>query len=119
LSSKDGWSRKKAVLCGGMAVWLLGLLPVLSLNELQDFHPLLMLGIERTFFDLFDYMSSNVLLPLGGLLTAVFVGWIVPAHIAREELQTLAEHHWFKAWMFVLRYVVTLVLLVVFVNLLI
>ncbi|MDC0598706.1 sodium-dependent transporter [Gammaproteobacteria bacterium] len=118
LSDKDGWSRKKAAIVSGGAVWAVGIFPVLSLNVWQDFYPLGMMGIERTFFDLFDYMASNILLPIGGLFTAIFVGWVVPDKISSEELRTLEEHHWFRIWMFLLRYVVTLVLLIVFINLL-
>ena len=58
------------------------------------------------------------MLPLGGLMLAVFIGWVLPNKVSEQELNVLAEHHWFKLWMFVLRYVVTIVLAVVFVNLL-
>lgn len=118
LTSKQGWSRKKAAIVSGLVVWILGLLPVLSLNHFQNFYPLGFMGIERTFFDLFDYMATNILLPIGALFTAIFVGWIVPDRIALEELRVLREHHWFRIWMFMLRYVVTAVLIVVFVYLL-
>ncbi len=118
LESRDGWSRKKAAWVSALIVWLLGLLPAMSLNALATYYPLGFMGVERTFFDLFDYLSNNLLLPLGGLVIAVIVGWVVPNRIAEEELSMLAEHHWFKLWMFVLRYVVTIILVVVFVNLL-
>ena len=118
LSNKDGWSRKQAALVSGLMVWLLGLLPVLSMNYLVDFYPLLSFGIERTFFDLFDYVSSNILLPMGGLFTAIFIGWVLPNKISMEELKVLETHHWFKFWMFLLRYVVPLVLFIVFISLL-
>lgn len=39
-----------------------------------------------TFFNLFDYVSSNILLPLGGMLISIFVGWIVDRHIVKREL---------------------------------
>lgn len=117
LDSKDNWSRKKAAIVCGLVIWTIGILPVLSLNKLQDFHPLGALGVQKTFFDLFDYLTGNIMLPVTGLLTALFVGWIVPEAISREELKVLREHHWFKAWMIMLRYGVSAVLLVVFYNL--
>lgn len=40
----------------------------------------------KNFFDLFDYVSSNILLPLGGMLSSIFVGWIVDRNIVRHEL---------------------------------
>ena len=37
------------------------------------------------FFDLFDYVSSNILLPLGGMLSSIFVGWFVDKRIRQKE----------------------------------
>jgi neurotransmitter:Na+ symporter, NSS family len=117
LNSKDNWTRKKAALLTGGIIWAIGLLPVLSLNELQNFHPLGFAGVEKTFFDLFDYLTGNIMLPVTGLLTAIFVGWIIPDKIAMEELQVLTSRHWFKVWMFMLRYGVPVTLFLVFYNL--
>lgn len=118
LHSKDGWSRRKSAWVAAGTVWVLGLLPSLSLNSLIDFFPLGFIGVERNFFDFFDYLSNNLMLPLGGLMLAIFIGWVLPNKISEQELNLLAGHHWFKLWMFVLRYVVTIVLAVVFINLL-
>lgn len=40
----------------------------------------------RNFFNLSDYISSNILLPLGGMLSSIFVGWIVDRQIIKKEL---------------------------------
>lgn len=39
----------------------------------------------KNFFDISDYVSSNILLPLGGMLTSIFVGWIVDRRIVKKE----------------------------------
>lgn len=39
----------------------------------------------KNFFNLFDYVSSNILLPLGGLLSSIFVGWIIDRKIIKSE----------------------------------
>lgn len=117
LNSKPNWTRKRAALVWGGAVWLLGLLPVLSLNELSNFHPLGMFGNQSTFFDLFDYVASNILLPLSGLIMAIFVGWILPRSLVRAELDADSNPLWFAIWQNLLRYLVPLVLLVVFFSL--
>jgi len=117
LASKDNWTRKKAAIVSGLVIWVLGFLSVLSLNVLSGFYPLGFAGIEKTFFDIFDYLTSNIMLPITGLLTAVFVGWFVPQAISREELQILTANHWFKGWMIMMRFGVTAVLLIVFYNL--
>src|SRR5690606_20602986 len=104
LNSKDHWTRRRAAWTWGALVWLLGLLPVLSLNRLADFHPLGLFGVERTFFELFDYVASNSLLPVSGLVMAVFVGWILPLSLTRAELVPERERWWFPLWRMVLRF---------------
>jgi NSS family neurotransmitter:Na+ symporter len=57
-----------------------------------------------TIYDATDYIASNLLLPVGGLLTAVFAGWIVTRDAAREELG-MGDGAVFRAWRFLIRYV--------------
>ena len=58
----------------------MGIATVLSFNVSKGWHPLGgVTGFESaTVFDLLDYPTSNVLLPIGGLAIAVFAGWAVP-----------------------------------------
>ena len=89
----------------GALAWIIGLGTVFSFNWWGDIHPLG--GFEtfagKTVFDLLDYLTSNVMLPLGGILIAVFAGWIMGT-AARDELG-LAEGSVFKTWRFLSRYV--------------
>ena len=39
-----------------------------------------------TLFDLFDYTSSNILLPVGGMIISVFVGWVLDRSVVKGEL---------------------------------
>ncbi|RLA04735.1 MAG: sodium-dependent transporter [Gammaproteobacteria bacterium] len=72
-----GWSRLKAALVGGVIAWATGLLTVVSFNLAADFHPL---GGSLTMFELIDFLTTNVMLPLGGVLIALFAGWrLLPA----------------------------------------
>lgn len=66
--------------CTGIAV-VFGVLCALSFGVLSD---LKIFGL--TIFDLFDYVSSNILLPLGGLLISVFVGWILDRKYLDRQL---------------------------------
>src|SRR5690606_31015479 len=85
LMERFGLRRRLAVPLVAASMWLVGLSTVLSFNHWRDVHPLA--AIERfraaTVFDLADFFSANVLLPLGALLTCVLVGW-------RLERATLA-----------------------------
>ena len=117
LTSRDNCSRKKAAIVSGLVIWVLGFLSVLSLNKLSGFHPLRFAGIEQTFFGIFDYLTSNIMLPLTGLMTALFVGWVLPEAVTREELKVLNKSHLYHGWMIMLKYGVTLVMGIVFYNL--
>ena len=100
-----GWSRPRAALIAGAACWALGLASVLSFNAWSGWHPLAWVpGLETaTAFDCLDHVTSNVLLPLGGLGLAIFGGWVMPRHALVEELR-LGETAG-RAVMVALRYV--------------
>ena len=99
----------------GLACWLLGIASILSLNEWSGFAPLGM--FERfegnTIFDLLDFFTANVMLPLSGLLTALFVGWFV----AKESLKSnlALEGGSFTLWYNLVRFVTPVAVAIVFV----
>jgi len=70
LAESFGWSRRKAGLASAGAMALLGIPATLSTSTLSSVQV-----FGKTFFDLFDFLSSNILLPVGGIAIAVFVGW--------------------------------------------
>ena len=72
-----GVSRIGASLLTVAALGIAGIPSVLSFNVLADWHPLgfLQLFAARTFFEAADFISSNILLPLGALLTCLLTGW--------------------------------------------
>ncbi|WP_281744948.1 sodium-dependent transporter [Thermanaerovibrio acidaminovorans] len=75
--------------------------------------------LGRTFFDLYDHLSSNIMMPIGGLLTAVFVGYVLKSGIVEEQLSnggTLNNRGLIAAYRFVLRYITPALLLLVFLN---
>lgn len=65
-------SRKKMALTAGIIIYIMGYLPLLSFNKLAEVK---VLGLN--FFDLFDAASSKYLLPLGGMMIALFLGYIL------------------------------------------
>ncbi len=109
--NEKGVSRVKAAIGGGLVAWLVGITTVLSLNEWSGFTPLDMFARfeGKTLFDLYDYLTANIMMPLGALFTAVFVGWkMKPAHSASEL------GGWHKVWFPVVRYLSPIALLIVF-----
>jgi len=106
------FTRFSATISTGVAVWLVGLATVFSFNLLADFKPL----FDKTLFDLIDYLTANIILPLGGLLIAIFVAWLMKRQIVTEELELSTDSFSFKILNFLLRYVTPLGVTLVFLN---
>ena len=90
LSEEYRISRKRAIAWCGIVTMVLSTLCALSFNLLSDFT---VAGMN--IFDLFNYAASNVFMLLGGLFTAVYVGWFLDWHIINEQLTnrgTLKSH---------------------------
>ena len=102
-------SRAKAALITGVVAWTVGLLSVLSFNILSDFKPLM----GKTIFDFLDYLTANIMLPLTGLMVALFVGWVMKKEFSLQELETNTLIH--KLWLGCLRYITPILVLVVFI----
>ncbi len=81
LNEQLGWSRKLATIATSLLLALVGSAAALSNSLLADTK---LFG--KTFFDLFDFASSNVLLPVGGLFICLFAGWRWGAAEMRSEL---------------------------------
>ncbi len=88
LEERSGFNRLTATLAAGGAVWFLGIATVLSLNVWSDVHPLGMFAVfeGKTIFDLLDYITANIMLPLAGLLAALYVGWVMKKEDVADEL---------------------------------
>ncbi len=84
-----GWSRIKGTAIVGAGCFVLGLATVLSFNHWSGWHPLAIAPAfsKATVFDVLDYLTSNVLLPIGGFALAMFAGWALPRSLLMEELQ--------------------------------
>ncbi|WP_026286919.1 sodium-dependent transporter [Gilvimarinus chinensis] len=89
--------------------WLLGLTTVYSLNHWQGMN----MVAGMTPFDFSQFLTEQVLLPLGALAMAVYVGWFMKKAPLRREMK-LDATHWFGRWYTILRYVSPVLILVVF-----
>lgn len=95
------WSRKKAVILMTLVCWVIGIFSVWS-SEI---------------FDFFNNFSSNVILPLGGLLLVIYVGWVADFRIFEDEITNAGRLHYnrfYLRWVrFVIRYLAPLIILTI------
>lgn len=87
VTERFGVSRVKASVWIGVLVFLVGLLSALSFNVLADQRPLAFVqGFENaTWFDAIDGVTGRLLLPLSGLITAIFIGWVADRQLVNAE----------------------------------
>lgn len=103
-------SRLRAAVLSGTVIWLLGLLTVFSFNIGQTWT---LFGL--TMFELLDYLTANIMLPLGGLLIAIFAGWAMKRSSTQDEL-AIAPNIVYQGWRFLIRYITPTAIILVFAN---
>jgi len=109
-----GFSRLKASISMGLFFYIIGILVILS--GLDGTKEMLTWG-GKNLFDWIDFITAAVMLPLGGLLMSIFVGYIVP----KSELEATLKPYlrsYFGIWYFSLRYIAPIALFIVVLNLL-
>jgi NSS family neurotransmitter:Na+ symporter len=107
LEDRFGMPRHKSALLVIGSVAVLSVLSILSYNVISDLN----MG-GRNFNDTLDYFSNQILLPVGGLLLAVFAGWVVDKSVTRDELAGLQAGA-YEVWHFLIRFIVPPALLVI------
>jgi NSS family neurotransmitter:Na+ symporter len=73
----------------------------------------------KTFFDLFDFASSNIALPVGGILICLFVGWKRGPAVIMDEASNggvLRNSMFLRFFTFTVRYVAPIAILIVLLN---
>jgi NSS family neurotransmitter:Na+ symporter len=111
-----GWSRRKAAVVVSIATFLFGIPSALAGSNLvfSDWE-----GIYRmNFLETMDTFVSVWLIPVGGLLTTLFVGWVWNKEIAEEEFCRggRSSKRSFVLWYFAMRYVVPFLILLIIIQ---
>ena len=102
-------TRTQAALMIGGLIWTIGLGTVLSFNVLTDFE-----FLKGTIYNNVDYLTSNIMLPLSGLLITVFAAWVMCRNSTSDELGGRGTT--FKVWHFLARYVAPAAIIVIFLR---
>jgi len=107
--NRFSYSRVKSTTISLTIVYILGIAVILSLydgsSEMFSFG-------GKSFFDLLDFTTSAILLPLSGLLMAIFVGFVIPKSQVKALLKYSMNDMLFSIWIFSLKYITPLALLV-------
>lgn len=102
-------SRTEAALLVGGVIWALGFGTLLSFGALAEFR-----FLRGTVYHNLEYLTSNIMLPLGGFLITVFAGWVMARNSTAEELGGAGRVY--KWWRFLARYVAPAGILLVFLR---
>ena len=102
-------TRAQATIMIGLLIWLLGFGTVLSFNELSETK-----FLAGTIFSNVDYVTSNIMLPLGGLLIVWFTGWVMCRNSTSDELGDSGTL--FRVWRFSARFIAPVGILFVLLN---
>lgn len=73
---------------------------------------------DRSLFSIFDFVTGQIFLPVGGFLTCLFLGWFVPRQIVKDEFTNWGtlKGTFFKTYLFSVRYVCPLCILLIFLH---
>ena len=109
LIDEKGWTRLNASVSMGAIIFVVGLPATLGYSVLKEFTcP----GLNTDLLDTYDWIANSVLLPVGGLLTAVFAGYIwgikYAVHEVNKGRKTFAVGNW---WALLIRYLVPVLII--------
>lgn len=113
ITNQDNSKRAKWSVILGILTFVFGIPSALSYGVMADAHI-----FGKTFFDAMDFLVSNLLMPFGALCLSLFTGYIFKKALAMEELH-LDETAWkqglFQVWLFLLRFIIPIIIIVVFI----
>ncbi|MCW8948639.1 MAG: sodium-dependent transporter [Sedimenticola sp.] len=115
LVEKRDVDRIRAAIWTGIVAWLLGIVTILSLNSWSFSFSFGGQLKHHGLFDVLDILTSSIILPLGGLCVALFVGWVMSRESVSEELGG-GKSIGFKLWYFVVRFITPVAVLLVFLR---
>lgn len=113
VKDRFGMSRAMATLLVGAGAAVLGVLSSLSFNDMADFRPLgfIPLFAEANFFDALDGVTAKLFMPIGAIMTCIFVGWVADAKLIDDENGLDGVLH--QTWRALVRYVCPIILAVI------
>ena len=107
-------TRTKAVFITSIVYWLVGIGALLSYTK--SWGEIFSIG-KKPLFDILEYTTDSILLPLGGLLIAIFVGYELHKDRVKAALESSFSNSLFEIWRFSIRYIAPVALIFMMLNL--
>lgn len=102
-------TRAQAATLIGILIWTVGFGTVFSFNVLADVK-----FLKGTIFENIDHLTSNIMLPLGGVFVTIFAAWVMCRNSSADELGGAGAIY--SLWRFLARYVAPVAIVFVFVK---
>lgn len=112
LSEELKMTRRRATIAATLSVTVLGIVTVLSMGSLTNFKIL-----DKNIFGLLEFLTSNIMLPIGGLFIVLFIGWFLSPTITKSELTNNGQikSSYLPFFMFIVRFIAPVAIAMVFI----
>lgn len=113
LHEKFNFSRGKAARMVTVGSLIIGIVASLALGVWNDYK---IAGMN--FFDALDFLTAKIMLPIGGMMTALFVGWVLNRQIVRDEVTNYGslKAGYYPVYIFILKYIAPIGIAAIFLN---
>ena len=103
---------KATIICGG-TFYVLGIVALISMSKTY--------GADLTFFgknafDIMDFMTSSVMMPIAAIITCIFLGYFVDKKVLEEKFVKHTSQTVFNLWYFLIKFVVPIAIVILFLN---
>jgi len=113
LIERRNMERKKATYGAAFFAYLIGI--VVLLSNTNTFSESLTFG-SKNIFDWFDFISSAILLPLGGMIMSIFIGFVLDKEVSRNAIVPYIGENYYRIWLFIIRYIAPISILIIMLN---
>lgn len=110
---KFGMTRVKATVIGGLIFYFFGILAILSMSKIYGEH---LTFFGKNLFDWMDFGTSSILMPIGAIFVSIFLGFFVEKKILEDIFLRFLNKSIFNFWYFLLKFIVPLVIVIIFLN---
>ncbi|WP_026804201.1 sodium-dependent transporter [Aliarcobacter lanthieri] len=109
LIERRGMKRKKATYLTASISYIFGILALLSLSD--EFRQYLTFS-SRNLFDWFDFLTSAILMPLGGIFISIYIGFITNKDEIKKVLVAAMGEFLYKVWLFIIKFIAPILIFI-------